>query len=120
MNNVPKGKKGEEEAARYLESMGMTIAERNYRTREGEIDIIAYDGDTLVFVEVKTRESGRFGLPREAVTPRKKRNLSKTALVYMKDRSLFDRPARFDVVEISIIEGGKEINHIKNAFEPII
>ncbi|MDP2891642.1 MAG: YraN family protein [Bacillota bacterium] len=119
MNNVSKGKKGEEEAARHLESMGMTITERNYRTREGEIDIIAYEGDTLVFVEVKTRESQRFGLPREAVTQRKKRNLSKAALAYMEDRSLFDRPARFDVVEINITENGKEINHIKNAFEPI-
>jgi len=84
----------------YLQARGYTIIVCNYRLRFGEIDIIADDGGTLVFVEVKTRVGTSFGPPFESVTPHKQRQMSKVALEYIGRHGLADRPARFDVVGI--------------------
>ncbi len=117
MNNRALGKTGEDAAAEYLCSKGYSIAERNYRTRQGECDIIAYDGEVLVFAEVKTRCSDRLGLPCEAVTRKKQRNISQVALVYLQEKGLGETNVRFDVVEIRIDGAGSRIRHITSAFE---
>lgn len=110
------GTRGEAEAVRLLKRQGYRILERNYRTRLGEIDIIAKDRHTIVFIEVKTRRTGRFGSPKAAVTPLKQRRLSKTALTYLKSTRQTSAHARFDVVAIDTTTGGgHEI--IRNAFE---
>jgi len=112
------GGSGETLAAAHLEKNGYRILARNYRTPIGEIDIIAQEGETLVFVEVKTRGTHRFGHPKEAVTARKQRKLSMAALYYLKGTRNLHRKARFDVV--SILPGPREgwkIEVIKNAFD---
>ncbi|HET7218625.1 MAG TPA: YraN family protein [Vicinamibacterales bacterium] len=94
------GKSGEDRAASELERRGYAILARRYRTRYGEIDIIARDGDTTVFVEVKVRETGECGTAVEAVTPRKQRRLASMALDYLARTTGTDVPCRFDVVAI--------------------
>ena len=79
------GAQGESIAAAHLEASGLKITARNFRTRYGEIDLIAEDGDTLVFVEVKTRRGGTFGTPEEAVTARKRQHLAMAAAIYLQD-----------------------------------
>jgi putative endonuclease len=111
------GKAGELIAARFLRKMGYHILEQNYRTVLGEIDIIARDRDTLVFVEVKARTSGRYGNPKSAVTPRKQRKISMVALHYLKSTSQSRVKARFDVVAIHSAGTAPQIELIKNAFE---
>lgn len=110
------GAEGEALAASYLETQGYRIRARNFRSGKGEIDIIASDGNTLVFVEVKTRSTARFGLPREAVTPFKQNMLRKTAMSYLVQLSK-EIPCRFDVVEIQIHANGTyQLNQLKKAF----
>ncbi|MBQ7793337.1 MAG: YraN family protein [Clostridia bacterium] len=109
---------GESAAAAYLEKKGLKILKRNYYCRVGEIDIIAADGDTVVFVEVKTRRSARFGRASEFVDWKKQQRIIKTALYYIGSA---DRAIRFDVVEVYYHEVGENlvadsINHIENAF----
>lgn len=104
-------------AARYLKKQGYKIIERNYRTRSGEIDIIAREGETLVFVEVKARASDRFGSAKAAVTPRKQRQVAKVALGYLKMTDQSHVKARFDVVTVTRREDRHEIHLIRNAFE---
>lgn len=112
------GKKGENLAKRHLEKLGYTILAQNYRIRLGEIDIVAEDSRTLVFVEVKTRTEMTHGGPLEAITPAKKRQLSKVALEYLGRYGRHDSPARFDVVAILLSSGMVvEIEVIQNAFE---
>ena len=111
------GKKSESIAARYLKKNKYKIVAENYRTRLGEIDIIAKDGDTLVFVEVKSRRSDQSGSPKEAVTPRKQRKISMVALQYLKAIKQPHCRARFDVVSICLAGKKPEIELIKNAFE---
>ena len=111
------GDSGEAAAARHLKRIGYRIVKRNFHGRRGEVDIIARDGDTLVFVEVKARRSGRFGSPKDALTPRKQRQLSMAALEYLKSTGLTDARARFDVVAITDGPGGHRIEVVKNAFE---
>ncbi|MBI3397847.1 MAG: YraN family protein [Deltaproteobacteria bacterium] len=111
------GKKGEGLAAEFLRKNGYRIVETNFRNRYGEIDIIAIDGKTLAFVEVKAKTSDKFGPPKLAVDSRKQRQLSKAALAYLTQKKLNNNPARFDVVGISMIENKTEIELIKNAFE---
>jgi putative endonuclease len=110
------GNKGEELAVKFLKKNGYAIKIRNYKTRIGEIDIIAADGDVLVFVEVKTRESLEFGHPFEAVNARKRKKIANVALLYLKK---FDDlpPCRFDIVSIFINNGKAECELIKDAFE---
>ncbi len=110
------GKEGEDRAAKYLTGQGYKIIERNYRTRAGEIDLIALHRDVVVFVEVKTRTSDAYGSPELAVNPRKQRRMIKAALGYITYKRLHQVPCRFDVVAIS---NGKdqEVELIQNAFE---
>ena len=115
--NLYLGKNGEEKAVGLLEENGYKILVRNYRTRLGEIDIIAKDKGTIVFIEVKTRNSNKFGLPSEAVSAFKQRQISKAALLYLKENRLLDKPARFDVVSIDCGEDKPRLDLIKNAFE---
>lgn len=101
-------------AVDFLKDKGYKILKRNYRTRQGEIDIVAALGNMLVFVEVKYRSSARCGYPEEAVTPAKCKKISKTALQYLNYAGIsLDTPVRFDV--ISIINN--DIRHIINAFD---
>lgn len=109
------GKEGEDRAAQFLSKQGYRILERNYRTRSGEIDLIALHQGEVVFVEVKTRTSNAFGPPELAVTPQKQRRMIKAALGYIKLKKLHQVPCRFDVVAIST--AAKELELIRNAFE---
>ncbi|MBW1841403.1 MAG: YraN family protein [Deltaproteobacteria bacterium] len=111
------GKESETTAVKYLKKNGYKILERNYRTKLGEIDIIAKDRDALVFVEVKAKRSDRFGNPKEAVTPKKQRKISKVALHYLKATNQNHVKARFDVVAILSMEDNTSIEIVKNAFE---
>jgi putative endonuclease len=111
------GKKGEEKALRFLKKKGYRIIEKNYVCKLGEMDIIAKEKDTLVFVEVKTRTTTEFGPPQLAVNSSKQRQLSKVALNYLKEKQLEEVKARFDVVAILLEEKGEQIELIKDAFE---
>jgi putative endonuclease len=111
------GEAGEALAARLLKKRGYKILETNYRNPLGEIDLIARDGGTLVFVEVKARQSLYFGNPKWAVTPRKQRKLSMVALYYLKTTGQSQSKARFDVVAIHSAGQRPEIEIVQNAFE---
>jgi putative endonuclease len=111
------GKKGEEKALRFLKKKGYRIIENNYVCKMGEMDIIAREKDTLVFVEVKTRTSTEFGPPQLAVNSSKQRQLSKVALNYLKEKKLEDVKARFDVVAILLEQKKEEIELIRDAFD---
>ena len=94
------GKAGEDRAVAELERRGYAILDRRYRTRHGEIDIVARDGETMVFVEVKVRATGDYGTAAEAVTARKQRRVVSMAIDYLARHRLTDKPCRFDVVAI--------------------
>jgi putative endonuclease len=112
------GKEGEDRAARFLMKQGYRIIERNFRTRSGEIDLIAMHDGTVVFIEVKTRTSDAFGAPELAVNPRKQQRMVKAALGYIKYKKLHQVSCRFDVVAIlAAAHTEKEVEHIQNAFE---
>jgi putative endonuclease len=111
------GKKGEEVALRFLKKKGYRIIEKNYVCKMGEMDIIAREKDTLVFVEVKTRTSITFGPPQLAVNDSKQRQLSKVALNYLKEKQLENVKARFDVVAILLGSNREEIDLIRDAFD---
>src|SRR5437660_1718519 len=98
------GSSGEDLACKYLEKQGFEILKRNYLIRGGEIDIIAMDHETLVFVEVKTRYGREYGYAREAVTPWKLRYLKKVATYYMMETNWHDKPCRIDLVAIDYPE----------------
>ena len=111
------GESGEDLACAELQRRGYAVLERRYRTRVGEIDIVALDGPVLAFVEVKTRRSGRLGAPAEAVTLAKRRRLSAMAADYLARRRPVARACRFDVVAVTIGTGGRpEVVVIPNAF----
>lgn len=111
------GQRGEELACRFLKEKGYKLLERNYRCRAGEIDIVAMQGNDLIFVEVKARSSRVFGDPVEAVTPRKQRQISKAALCYL-EKHRYCGAARFDVVAILMhSRNAPEIELVQNAFE---
>jgi len=111
------GKKGEEIAHRFLKRKGYRIIERNYVCKMGEVDIIAREKDTFIFIEVKTRRSTAFGPPQMAVDQRKQKQLSRAALYFLKAKRLEGVKARFDVVAILLGPEGEEINLIRNAFD---
>lgn len=115
MNNKIKGNTGEKLAAKFLKSSGYKILHTNYTTQIGEIDIIATNGEYLVFVEVKSRFSNDFGYPSESVTYHKRNKINQTASQYIKQYMYFNVPIRFDVIEVYLQE--KRINHIENAFD---
>ena len=111
------GKAGEDFAAKYLESRGYKIIDRNYKIRAAEIDIIAELDNTIIFVEVKTRSSIRHGFPVEAVDLRKQKRIIKAASVFLQDEKYFDFNCRFDVIEVYSIKNELKLRHIENAFE---
>ena len=111
------GKFGEDLAFKKIKRLGYKKIIRNYRCPLGEVDLIAKDGDTLVFIEIKTRKGRTTDYAKEAVNKRKKRQISKVALAYMKSMDCSDARARFDVVAICVGRGKPEIEVIKNAFE---
>ena len=111
------GKDSESVAVKHLKKNGYKILQQNYRTKLGEIDIIAKDKKTLVFVEVKARQSIHFGSPKWAVTPKKQRKISMVTLYYLKATKQQNVKARFDVVTISSLPNNPRIEIIKNAFE---
>ena len=111
------GQFGEELAYKKIKSLGYKKIIRNYKCPLGEVDLIANDGDTLVFVETKTRKGKSVGYAKEAVTARKRRQLSKVALFYMKSNNCCETKARFDVIAVSLKGGKPLIEVIKNAFD---
>jgi putative endonuclease len=115
------GQQGERAAERYLKRLGYIIVARGVRGDLGELDLIAVDGRTIVFVEVKTRRSDDKGLPAEAVDEEKQRRITRLALAYLKRHDLLEYPARFDVVAVIWPSSAREpmIEHIKAAFEAV-
>lgn len=111
------GKLGEDAAVDLLKKNGYKILVRNYKTKLGEIDIVAKDKDTVCFIEVKTRKSDRFGLPTEAILSSKQRQIAKAALIFLKENNLLEKRARFDVVSIMQAKNKPKLDLIKNAFE---
>lgn len=117
-HRVTLGKSGEDLACRELQRRGYAILDRRYRTRAGEIDIIARLGDVLVFVEVKTRIGEEYGTPLEAVTALKRSRLVAMARDYLGRKRLFDCPCRFDVVAITLeASGRRRVDVVPGAFE---
>jgi len=113
------GRLGEAEAEAELIRRGYTIRSRNYHCREGEADVVADEGETLVFVEVKTRSGLRHGLPREAVGWTKQQRLGAAALHYCHHYEIDDRPIRFDIVEVVLFQGEvAAVEVIPDAFVP--
>ena len=112
------GDKGERLAASFLRGLGYKILARQQRNKLGEIDLVARDGDCIVFVEVKTRRSTAAGHPAEAVTTSKQQKLTNAALIWMKKQKLLGHACRFDVIAILTGEDGSEpeIQHYVNAF----
>ena len=114
MNNKQKiGKFGEEVAVRYLIQKDYKIIERNFRCKQGEIDIIAKDKNKLVFVEVKTRSNLNYGTPAESVNRIKLNHILKTANVYLKLKNIKNIFIRFDVVEVYVLKNRCRVNQIK-------
>jgi putative endonuclease len=117
-DNKTLGVRGETIAAAYLKGQKFTIIERNFRCKAGEVDIIARDGNSFVFVEVKTRSNLSFGPPQLALTPFKQRQISKAALTWLAMKKLFGANARFDVIAILLPDHEVPvIDHIRNAFD---
>lgn len=114
MNNIPLGIYGEDLAAVYLKKSGYKIIERNFRIRGGEIDIIAFDKSTLVFVEVKTRTSHRFGSPAESITKSKLKFIERASKFYCAKRRLNPNMQRIDFVSVDLTDGKSKIELIKN------
>ena len=108
------GSVGEKTAVKFLKKKKYKILKTNQVTPFGEIDIIAKNGEYLVFLEVKARKDERFGTPREAVTEQKQRHIKNSAKFYIQKENLFDEKIRFDVIEVFLENG--EVNHIENAF----
>ena len=114
------GNRGERKAAKFLKRLGYRIVERGARGPLGEIDLVAIDGRTVVFVEVKTRKSHDRGHPADAVHTEKQRRLTRLALAYLRNNDLLEVRARFDIIAITWSDESKEptIEHYINAFEP--
>ncbi|MDT3695936.1 MAG: YraN family protein [Ignavibacterium sp.] len=111
------GKEGEEIAAKYLLEKGFEILKRNYQFSHGEIDIIAMDGETLVFIEVKTRKTLEYGEPEYAITKKKIQQIKKVAELYLFDNEIEEADCRFDVIAIILgSENNPQITHYENAF----
>jgi putative endonuclease len=111
------GKRGEELALKKIKRLGYKCVARNYRCPLGEIDLIAKDGESLVFIEIKTRKGKSLGYAKEAINGRKRRQLSKVALTYLKSNNCGDVKSRFDVVAINLNDNKEQIEVIKNAFD---
>lgn len=113
------GSQGEQWAASYLSKNKYKIIQKNFKTRIGEIDIIAMDKEYIVFIEVKTRTNDNFGLPCQAVDYRKQITIGKVAALYLVNNKLQNESCRFDIIEVCVDENNKHtISHIKDAFQP--
>lgn len=112
-----RGSEGERKAAEFLRKKGYKILAKNFKTRWGEIDIIAQEKKTICFIEVKLRSLENFGLPQEAVSVHKQKKIVFTALDYLKQKNLCKLPCRFDVVAITGLGQNQKIELIKNAFD---
>ena len=110
------GKWGEEQAARFLRRRRIKVVARNLRTPVGEIDIIARQGKTLIFAEVKTRRCAGYGAPQEAVGPTKQRQILRAASWYLNDKGWQDLQPRFDVLAVRVVNDQVQIEHITDAF----
>ena len=117
MNNKHLGDRGESYAEDYLRRQGYRILTRNYRTKIGEIDLIADDHGTLVFIEVKTRSSVRYGMPAEAVNYKKRQKIIQTAYWYLCAQHRENAICRFDVLEVYAVGDRWNVHQIKGAFE---
>lgn len=115
--SIELGKSGEGEALKFLKQKGYKILKRNYKSKLGEVDIIAKDKNCICFIEVKTRASLEKGLPQEAITKNKQHQITKAALSYLRENNLWDSPARFDVVSILKDDSQYKIELIQNAFD---
>ena len=112
------GAEGERIAAAHLRARGLSIEAWNYRTRFGEIDLVARDGGDVVFVEVKTRRTAAYGAPEESVTPRKQARLAKAAMQYLEEHGLEQSAWRVDVVAITLQRNGPaDITHLESVVE---
>ena len=110
------GRAGETAAEAALEKADYRIVARRYRTRAGEIDLVALDGRTVVFIEVKTRTGGAFGRPSLAVNARKRGRIARVAAIFLSRHDLERAPCRFDVVEVRPAADGLLARHIRDAF----
>jgi putative endonuclease len=110
------GNGGEDIAADYLERRGYEVVERNFRCRSGELDIVARDGDTLVFCEVKTRRTDRWGAPSEAVNRGKQGRLRRLGAAWLATRGASVTDVRFDVVSVVVFDEGPVVEHLIDAF----
>lgn len=108
------GRRGEQIAAEYLQRRGMQILERNFRIRGGEIDLIAKEGETYVFVEVKARSGFAYGRGAEAVHVGKQQALLRTAQTYLYRNDLLEAPARFDVIELDFSGETPRLRYLQN------
>jgi len=114
-NRASKGKQAEKLACEYLIKQGLSFLEKNYYCRQGEIDLIMNDNNTLIFVEVRYRKNNHYGGAKESVTHKKQKKLHTTALHYMQKHG-HDRPARFDVIAITGEHSQCSFEWIQNAF----
>ena len=105
------GRAGEELAAAFLVEKGMRVMERNFRCTSGEIDLVCAEGESLVFVEVKTRSGDVRGEPGEAIGPAKKKRLVRAAALYLSRNRAWSRPCRFDLVSILFLHGETVVEH---------
>ncbi len=112
-----RGDLGEDAAARYLKGRGYRMLERNWRYRQWELDLICRDGDTVVFVEVKTRGVGTLGIPADGLNRKKQARLVKAASQYLTKNNLWDEPCRFDLAAVIDTGSGMDVEYIENAFD---
>ena len=112
-----RGDLGEDAAARYLKGHGYRVLERNWRYRQWELDLICRDGDTVVFVEVKTRGVGTLGIPADGLNRKKQARLVKAASQYLTKNNLWDEPCRFDLAAVIDTGSGMDVEYIENAFD---
>lgn len=112
------GQKGEAVAAKYYLDRGCLLLAHGYRTRQGELDLVLQEANTIVVAEVKTRSPSAFGAPAEAVNGAKQRRIILAAQHFLQQYGLTEQPVRFDVVEVTLAEqGGFLVHCIKNAFQ---
>jgi len=114
------GRRGEALAQSYLRAKSIKVIDRNYRCKFGEIDLIARQHDTIIFIEVKTRTHHQFGPPEASVTKAKQRKIIQVALGYLTQHELHDAPVRFDVIGITLMGNKHRLNHIEAAFDASI
>jgi len=117
MTTRQRGDLGEDAAARYLEQRGFRVLDRNWRFRQWELDLVCMDGDTVVFVEVKTRSVTTMGTPADALDRKKQARLVKAASQYLTKKELWDEPCRFDLAAVIDTGISMDVEHIENAFD---